>query len=299
MLEERVQLDHLKLNVRHSLSDKPAVLFLHFSGGNHHMWDGVIPQFIGQYSIIAPDLRGHGRSDKPADGYHIDRMAHDIHLLLQRLGVEQCHVIGSSMGAEIGLSLAACHPGVVLSLVCEGAMYNEFGPYGLFNGTVEEIEHKKQVLRDQLGERKDRVFTTVADYVAEERAKLPQELEWTPYFQAFFESNVEPLENGRFTYRYLSRVRSAYVQNYWDLKFEHYYGRLQCPVLFMPSQDEWEDDFIRSTLHVFANLLEQYEIERIPQSVHAYVWMQMPEPAGEAAKRFITKQADGPTACRG
>ncbi|MGI6362183.1 MAG: alpha/beta fold hydrolase [Bacillota bacterium] len=63
-----IQLGHIGLNVRYSLTDKPGIIFLHFSGGNLHMWDGIVPQFNKDYSIIAPDLRGHGKSDKPATG---------------------------------------------------------------------------------------------------------------------------------------------------------------------------------------------------------------------------------------
>src|SRR5690606_25148639 len=122
MIEEMIRLDHIGLNVRYSLSDKPAILFLHFSGGNSHMWEGILPQFEKEYSIIAPDIRGHGKSSKPLTGYHIDDMAGDIYLLLKRLSVDSCHVVGSSMGAEIGLSLAASHPELVLSLICEGAL---------------------------------------------------------------------------------------------------------------------------------------------------------------------------------
>jgi 2-succinyl-6-hydroxy-2,4-cyclohexadiene-1-carboxylate synthase len=115
MIEEMIKLDHIGINVRYSLNDKPAVLFLHFSGGNLNMWEGILPQFENKYSIIVPDLRGHGKSDKPLAGYHIDDMAKDIYLLLEKLNVKSCHIVGSSMGAEVGLSLAASHPALVLS----------------------------------------------------------------------------------------------------------------------------------------------------------------------------------------
>nr|WP_276203448.1 alpha/beta fold hydrolase [Paenibacillus wynnii] len=57
-----------------------AVLFLHFSGGNLNMWDGIIPQFEKNYSIVAPDFRGHGKSDKPESGYHIVRVPYTMSL---------------------------------------------------------------------------------------------------------------------------------------------------------------------------------------------------------------------------
>ncbi len=289
MIEEMIKLDHIGINVRYSLNDKSVVLFLHFSGGNLNMWEGILPQFENEYSIIVPDFRGHGKSDKPLAGYHIDDMANDIYLLLERLNVEYCHIVGSSMGAEIGLSLAASHPELVLSLICEGALYNEFGEYGLFNGTEEEIEHKKEVMRTVLAEREERVFKTKEEYIEEQRAELIQQGLWNEYFLAFFEHNLQQMQNGNFTYCYLNHVRTEYIQKYWDVKFEQYYKKVKCPILFLPSEEEWEDKKIRSILSAFTSLLHTYEIEHIENSIHAYVWMQHPIEAGKAVKRFISK----------
>lgn len=289
MIEEIVELEHIGINVRYALNYKPVVLFLHFSGGNLHMWDGIIQQFEQEYSIIAPDIRGHGKSGKPLTGYHIDDMANDIYLLLQRFNVEQCHIVGSSMGAEVGLSLAALHPDLVRSFICEGAMYNEFGEYGIFNGTVEEIERHKEIERTRLGEKIDRVFTTKEEFVEEGRAELTQEGLWNDNFLAFFENNLQQLPNGDYTYCFLTRVRTEYVQKYWDLKFEQYYTKVQCPVLFLPSAEEWADEKIRSSVHAFAGLVDEHEIEHIENSIHAYVWLLLPEAAGEAVKKFIGK----------
>lgn len=284
-----IQLDHMGINVRYSLSGKSAVLFLHFSGGNLNMWEGIVPQFESRYDIIVPDLRGHGKSDKPLGGYHIDDMANDIYLLLGKLNVKHCHIVGSSMGAEVGLSLAASHPELVLSLLCEGALYNEFGEYGLFNGTEHEIQAKKETWRTKLAEREERVFKTKEEYIEEERAKLTQQGLWNEYFLAFFENNLQQMPNGDFAHCCLNHVRAEYVQNYWDVKFEEYYKKIECPVLFLPSEGEWKDEKIRNILSTFTDLLDTYEIVHIDNSIHAYVWMQLPLVAGEVAKKFINK----------
>lgn len=287
MIEEILQIDGIRLNVRYSLNHKSVILFLHFSGGNLHMWDGIIPKFEDKYSIIAPDFRGHGKSDKPVSGYHIDDMANDVYLLLRELNVECCHIVGSSMGAEIGLSLAASHPELVLSLVCEGALYNEFGEYGLFDGAEDDIQRKKDSIRIELAAREERVFRTKEEYIEEVRAELSKDGLWNEYFSAFFENNLQLMENGRYTYCYLNRVRTDYIQKYWEVKFEHYYRRVKCPILFLPSEEEWSNEKIRSSLSYFSSLLDTYEIERIENSIHAYVWMQLPVQAGEVVMRFI------------
>ncbi len=292
MIEDIIQLGRIKLNVMHSIKEgREAVLFLHFSGGNLHMWNGILPQFAERYSIIAPDFRGHGKSDKPQTGYHIDDMAQDLYLLLRELQVGRCLVVGSSMGAEIGLSLAAAHPELVQSLILEGALSNEFGEYGLFNGTAEEIEQKKKIMEAELAERQERVFTSKAEYVAEERTALEQEGLWNEHFQPFYENSLQQLEDGRFTYCYLNRVRTEYIQKFWDLKFEAYYRQIECPVLFLPSEAEWASEQVRSSLDHFAGLVKQAEIERIADSIHAYVWLLQPAEAGQTVLRFISRHS--------
>ncbi|MBY0010730.1 alpha/beta fold hydrolase [Paenibacillus typhae] len=292
MIEDIIQLDQIKLNVMHSIKEgRESVLFLHFSGGNLHMWNGILPQFAERYSIIAPDFRGHGQSDKPQTGYHIDDMAEDLYLLLRELQVERCHVVGSSMGAEIGLSLAAAHPELVQSLILEGALCNEFGEHGLFNGTAEEIEQKKKIMEAELAERQERVFTSKAEYVAEERAELEQECLWNEHFQPFYENSLQQLEDGRFTYCYLNHVRTEYIQKFWDSKFEEYYRQVRCPVLFLPSEAEWANERVRSSLDHFAGLVKQAEIERIADSIHAYVWLLQPAEAGQMVLQFISRHS--------
>lgn len=84
-------------------------------------------------------------------------------------------------------------------------------------------------------------------------------------------------------------VGSDYVQNYLELKFEEYYSKVQCPILFLPSEEEWNDEKIRNSIAAFSGLLETYEINHIENSIHAYVWMQLPAVVGRVAKRFIDK----------
>ena len=60
-----------------------AVLFIHHGGSNLRMWDRVIPFFADTFRCITLDLRGHGRSDAPQTGYHIDDM-HAIGTVVDR-----------------------------------------------------------------------------------------------------------------------------------------------------------------------------------------------------------------------
>lgn len=291
MIEKTIKLKNsVALNVMIQEGQSEPVLLLHFSGGTSSMWSGIVPLFNDEYTLIAPDLRGHGKSEKPVTGYHIDDMAEDMFLLLKELKINSCHVIGSSLGAEVGLSLATAHPEVVASLVCEGAMYNEFGEYGIFEGGPEEILKEQERLSGVLRERVLPVHPSKEAFVAEMKESFLKQGLWNEHFRIFAESCAEETEEGTFTSHYKNHVRIEYIEKYWSLKFEDYYKKVQCPVLFLPSEEEWKNPRIRKSFEAFSSLLKKYEVIHIPSSVHAYVWMQNANATAEAVKDFIRQK---------
>lgn len=294
MREKVIELSNgIKLNYLYSenegVSQDPTILFLHFSGGTSHMWSGVFPMFKEDYQLIAPDVRGHGKSSRPPEGYHIEDMAYDVYLMLQQLKVRKCHVIGSSLGAEVGLCLAAKHPDLVLSLTCEGAICNEFGEYGMFDGSLEEISIEKSRVNLILKERKLKKYQSLEEFISDERVPFDKLGIWNSYVHQFLFNCAEQQMDGSYMSHYKNEVRTEYIQKYWDVKFEEYYKRVECPVLFMPSEEEWSNERIRSSLTFFQSLLPVSEVKRITGSIHAYVWMQKPNEAGNAAYEFIEK----------
>lgn len=96
-----------------------AVLFLHafpFHGG---MWEGQLERLPERWRLIAPDLRGFGRSAPGAEGgpLTMDRHADDMAALLDHLGVEAATVCGVSMGGYVAFALWRRHPERVRALV--------------------------------------------------------------------------------------------------------------------------------------------------------------------------------------
>ncbi len=251
------------------------------------MWNGVMPIFEESYSIIAPDIRGHGKSDKPLEGYHIEDMAEDLYFLLKKLEVSSCHIIGSSMGAEIGLCLAARHPELVLSLVCEGAFYNEFGQYGLFNGSAEEIQAEKDRQQKQLVARELKEYSSKEEFVRSTEEQFKAQGFWNNYFRVYVDSLADETEEGMYTSHYKNYVRIQYIQNYWDLRFEEYYKNIKCPILFLPSNEEFENVKIKESLKAFTELVSKYEVRQVDHTSHAYVWMQEPRKASSLVKNFL------------
>lgn len=99
----------------------PVVLVPGF-GMTHEAWDRQVRVLSGAgHRVIAVDQRGHGRSDKPLDGYGVDRLARDLIAVLDHAGVETCTVVGWSFGGQVGFRAATLDPTRVTRLVLVGS----------------------------------------------------------------------------------------------------------------------------------------------------------------------------------
>lgn len=92
------------------------VLLVHGLGSSCQDWEYQIPALAAQYRVIAVDVRGHGRSDKPRERYSIPGFSADIQALLDHLQPGPVHYIGLSMGGMIGFQLAVDHPHLLKTL---------------------------------------------------------------------------------------------------------------------------------------------------------------------------------------
>jgi pimeloyl-ACP methyl ester carboxylesterase len=99
-------------------SGEPVVLVhgLYSSARINWEWPGTMAALARGHQVVALDLPGHGRSDKPeeASAYGA-QMAEDVVLLLDHLDIRRAHVVGYSLGGIVALKVIATHPDRVLS----------------------------------------------------------------------------------------------------------------------------------------------------------------------------------------
>ena len=100
-----------------------TILLLHGLTQQSHVFDGVAARLSRRHRCVALDLRGRGESDWAAGTYTIPQYVTDVLALLDALGLDAVHVLGTSLGGLIGLSLAQVAPDRLRSLAL-----NDIGP---------------------------------------------------------------------------------------------------------------------------------------------------------------------------
>jgi pimeloyl-ACP methyl ester carboxylesterase len=108
----------------------PAVLLIHGIGDSSATWSQVIPGLAKKHMVIAPDLLGHGASDKPRADYAVGAYANGMRDLLSILGVERASIVGHSMGGGVAMQFAYQYPELCerLVLVSTGGVSRDVHP---------------------------------------------------------------------------------------------------------------------------------------------------------------------------
>jgi pimeloyl-ACP methyl ester carboxylesterase len=88
----------------------PVILFVHGITGSCRHWDPLLPLLAERYTVIAPDLLGHGQSAKPRGDYSLGAYAAGVRDLLVALGHESATVVGHSLGGGIAMQFAYQFP---------------------------------------------------------------------------------------------------------------------------------------------------------------------------------------------
>ena len=205
------------------------VLLLHGLASNARIWEKVAPRLARVGLLpLAPDLRGHGLTDKPDGGYGFETYARDLAALIDACSLERPLIVGHSWGAMLALDFAArfsfgsrAPAGVIL--VDGGLIQLDAIPGAAWEETRARLEPPRLagVHRDDFIARLSRVNS-----------------HWKPDKQSLqiilanFELSPEDVLTPRLTYeRHMQIVRAM-----WEFQNYERYSRLRCPALVLPSR---------------------------------------------------------------
>lgn len=120
------------------------LLLLHGATDSWRSFDPVLPHLGPEWHVIVPSQRGHGGSDKPAQGYRTDDFVADLVALIETLALPPVLVVGHSMGSTHALRLAIDRPDLVRGVVGLAT----FASYGDKADLVQWVAEAVQPLTD-------------------------------------------------------------------------------------------------------------------------------------------------------
>src|SRR4051812_9322880 len=97
--------------------DGPLLVLVHGITSSSASWEGVLPSLAERFTILAPDLLGHGQSDKPSGDYSLGSHACLVRDLMLTLGHGPGTIVGHSLGGGVAMQLSYQFPELIHRLV--------------------------------------------------------------------------------------------------------------------------------------------------------------------------------------
>jgi 2-hydroxy-6-oxonona-2,4-dienedioate hydrolase len=135
--------------------EAPAVLMLHGTAGSLENFCANVAAYAQHFRVIAIDMLGCGRTDKPEHDYLVTDYAEHALAVMDALGVRQAGVVGVSLGSWVGAALALAHPDRVTRLVM-------VAPAGIVTDPEEEARVAEGVRKRRSAAAADPTWDTVA-----------------------------------------------------------------------------------------------------------------------------------------
>jgi pimeloyl-ACP methyl ester carboxylesterase len=139
------------------------VVLLHGWPETWYEWRNIIPELIANnYTVVAPDMRGLGDSEKTQTGYDTKTLAEDIYQLVKKLGFSKIYIVAHDWGGPVAYSYAAAHPEdvrkmIILDTLLPGFGFEEAGDFSP-NGIWHFSFHAVRDLPEKLIDRKEDVY---------------------------------------------------------------------------------------------------------------------------------------------
>ncbi len=219
-----------------------TLVFLHGLGSSTLDWEDQLRFFETHFRVIALDVRGHGRSDKPIEEYSISGFSKDVWALLDHIGIDHFNLIGLSMGGMISFQMATDQPERVRGMV----VINSAPEFLSRNVTVKQFIRQRKMLIRVFG------FRYFCRLMAQ---------------RLFPDPDQEELR-ARFLVRWMSNDKKAYKLAFnalidWSVKSKLH--KIDCPVLVLGAEMDYTSHEFKQE---FCRLLSHAEYQIIPGSRH-------------------------------
>ena len=220
-LLKKVEGDGVEINLAVWEGKGKPILCVHGITANCRCWKILAAALVPQYNMIAMDLRGRGRSDKPDTGYSLDHHIRDIHCLLDDLDIDQTVIMGHSLGAFIGLAFAAQYPDRIdrLILVDGGGDLSKEQMDKVFVGIKPALD------------RLEMVFPSEEAYL-KKMSEPPFIQPWSAAIETYYRYEIEPTEGGVHTNIHPTHIQEE-AANIREVACATFYPKVKCSVLIL------------------------------------------------------------------
>ncbi|MEO0943095.1 MAG: alpha/beta hydrolase [Cyanobacteria bacterium J06642_12] len=194
-----LDLPHIKLACLEWNRGREPVLLVHGLGDNAWVWANVGEALSDRYHVIAVDLRGHGDSDKPEEGYGFDTIASDLMAVIDAMGWSSAHVVGHSLGGKLVARWVQTHPERFRSAVLVDPFFA--GRLPAWSELSLPLLYRVLPFLQGMGP-----FESYE--VAERTARqLKQYRDWSPLQQTAFRAGIEQKPDGQWGSKFTVRAR--------------------------------------------------------------------------------------------
>ena len=257
----------------------PPVLALHGLASSGHWYERLAARLSASYRIIAPDQRGHGRTNQAPSGYDWETLARDMAGLVDHLGLDRVAVLGHSWGGHVATNLAARFPRRVSRLVLiDGGFQNG----RLLPDATEATFRVRFGPRDVSGNREDFL----------ERLRIQLAECWDDDLERIVQTMVYEDENGQIRDILHPDHHAQVLTAMWNEPPSEIIPQISCPILIVPAgpkADRANTEFsrIREIMVAAAALAaKEAQVRWIPDTIHD-IGYHKPQELAQVIQEFL------------
>lgn len=207
---------------------KPTFILMHGLTANSQAFGGLVVEGLAErFHLICPDLRGRGKSDKPAFRYSFRDHAMDIIGLIEHLGLKDVIIGGHSFGGLLSVYMAYHFPARIRKVI-------------LLDAAAEMNPNTFDMLGPTLG-RLDKIFPSYHEYM-DEMKRAKQNVFWEPAMEFYYQADIQLRDDGTVTpipnLTNIYRIATHVANEPW----KKYFSKIAQPTLLINGTDNYSED---------------------------------------------------------
>ncbi|MFG6100675.1 alpha/beta hydrolase [Leptothoe sp. EHU-05/26/07-4] len=259
VIRKTVSFNQIELSYLDWQTDGEPVLLLHGLADHALGWSAVGEHIAQHYHPVAVDMRGHGQSSKPNDGYDFDTVMGDLVQLMEHLGWSAAHIVGHSWSGKVATYWATRQPEHFLTMVLVDPIF-VYGMPGIFRLTFPLFYGILPFLKG---------MGPFADWDAaiQQGKQMKQYRDWNSLQEAVFRESLAENPDGTMGSKFTKAARDEIFDAV--LRVPGLTQEIQVPSLFMQPQAgvnrfDWQ-------LKPYRKYLKNLRVETIPGNHWAFL----------------------------